>query len=154
MSDTEILQTFTILRRKTLLQKKFIEVQLIYNVVLVSGVQHSESAICTHMAPLYQFLFLYRSLLSTVLVLCSKSLLVIYFLFYIQQCVYVDPSLPIYLSPLSLLVAISLFSTYVTIQKRKLLKTEASGTSKKNESQPHTSPPSSRRPASPGLITY
>ena len=37
-------------------------------------------------------------------------------------------------------VAISLFSTYVTIHKTRLLKTAASGTSKKNESQPPTSP--------------
>ena len=29
----------------------FIELQLLYNVVLVSGVQQSESAICLHISP-------------------------------------------------------------------------------------------------------
>ena len=42
----------------------FIGVQLIYNVVLVSGVQQSESAIHIHISTLFQILFPYRSLQS------------------------------------------------------------------------------------------
>ena len=37
--------------------KFFIGVQLIYNVVLVSGIQHSDSAIHTHIFILFQILF-------------------------------------------------------------------------------------------------
>ena len=43
----------------------FIGVQLIYNVVLVSAVQQSESAIHTHISTLFQILFPYRSLQNT-----------------------------------------------------------------------------------------
>ena len=42
----------------------FIGVQLIYNVVLVSGVQQSESAISTHISILLDFFFPYKSLQS------------------------------------------------------------------------------------------
>ena len=42
----------------------FIGVQLLYNIVLVSTVQQSESAICIHISTLFQIPFPYRSLQS------------------------------------------------------------------------------------------
>ena len=77
-----------------------IGVQLIYNVVLISGVQQSESVIHIHISTLFffQIVFPYRPLHSIEFpVLYSRFLLVN--LFYIQQCVYVSPSLPIYAPP-------------------------------------------------------
>ena len=38
----------------------FIGVQLIYNVVSISGVQHSDSAVCIHISTLFKILFSYR----------------------------------------------------------------------------------------------
>ena len=46
---------------------------------------------------------------------CAIQQVLISQLFYIQQCVYVSPNLPIYLYPPIPLVTISLFSTSVTI---------------------------------------
>ena len=43
----------------------FIEVYLIYNVVLVSGIQQSDSVIHTHKSTLFQILFPYRLLQNT-----------------------------------------------------------------------------------------
>ena len=48
-----------------LFKKIFIGVQLIYNVVLVSGAQQSESVIHMHISTLFQILFPYRPLQST-----------------------------------------------------------------------------------------
>ena len=44
------------------LQKIFIGVELIYNVVLVSGVQRSDSVIHIHISTLFQIIFHYRLL--------------------------------------------------------------------------------------------
>ena len=46
---------------------------------------------------------------------CALHQVLISFLFYIQWCVYVNPSLPTYPSPLHLLVTINLFSTSMTL---------------------------------------
>ena len=46
-------------------KKKFIGVELIYNVVLVSGVHYSESVIHIHISTLFYILFPYRPLQST-----------------------------------------------------------------------------------------
>ena len=48
-----------------LFKKIFIGVKLIYNVVLVSGIQHSESVIHIHISILFKVIFPYRSLQST-----------------------------------------------------------------------------------------
>ena len=90
-----------------------IEVQLIYNVVLVSGVQQSDSAI-------YIFFFRFFSLIDYYKILsifpCATQQVLVGYLFYVQQCVCVNPKLLIYPAPLptfSPLVTISLFSMYV-----------------------------------------
>ena len=44
------------------LKKIFIGIQLIYNVVLVSGIQQSESVIHIHIFTLFKILFPYRPL--------------------------------------------------------------------------------------------
>ena len=76
----------------------FMGIQFLCNVVLVSIVQQSESAIYLHTSPLFQISFPFRS---------SQSLeysSVCYtggscYLFCIQQCIYVSPSLPIHPTP-------------------------------------------------------
>ena len=75
----------------------FIGVVLIYNVVLVSGVQQSESVI--HTSTLFQILFLYMYYRVLSRVPCAIQQVLISYLFYIQQCAYVNPNLPIYPSP-------------------------------------------------------
>ena len=55
----------------------FIGLQLIYNVVLVSGIQQSDSVIHIHIVILYQILFSYRYHRIEFPVLYSRSLLVI-----------------------------------------------------------------------------
>ena len=74
-------------------QVVFIEIQLIYNVVLVSSKNST-------VIQLYIYLFFFRFLLYVIAkywilfsVLYCRSFLVIY---YIQQCVYVNPKLLIY----------------------------------------------------------
>ena len=60
----------------------FIGVQLIYNVVLVSGEQQSESVIHMHISTLFQIIFPYRSLQRIAFpVPYSRFLLVIYFIY-------------------------------------------------------------------------
>ena len=64
---------------------------MLYNVVLVSAVQQSESAMCIHTSPLFGISFPFRSPQSTeFLVLYSRFSLVIYFffinLFYFWLC--------------------------------------------------------------------
>ena len=46
---------------------------------------------------------------------CAVQQILMSYLFYIQYCVYVNPNLPIYPSPLSPLITISLFSTSVIL---------------------------------------
>ena len=77
--------------------KIFIGVELLYNVVLVSTLQQSESAIHIHISPFFVFpshLGHHRSL-STVP--CAIQQALISYLFYTQyqQCMYVNPNLPI-----------------------------------------------------------
>ena len=68
--------------------KIFIGVQLIYNVVLVSALQQSESVIHIHVSSLFYILFLYKSLQSLQQSsLCYKISHYYSYLFYIQQCV-------------------------------------------------------------------
>ena len=73
-----------------LFSKIFIGVQLYYNVVLVSTVQRSESAICIHISPLFWISFPFRSPKSTKQSsLCytvgSHQLSILYILVYICQ---------------------------------------------------------------------
>ena len=78
--------------------KIFIGAQLSYNVVLVLGVQQSESVI--HISTLFFRFFShidhYRVLSR---VPCAIQQVLISYLFYIQQCVYVNPNLTVYPSP-------------------------------------------------------
>ena len=55
---------FFFLQTNNFFKKIFIGVQLIYNVVLVSGVQQSESVIHIHISTLFKILFPHRSLKS------------------------------------------------------------------------------------------
>ena len=94
--------------------KIFFGIWLIYNVVLVTGVQKSESVlyIYIHISTLFQILFLHRPLQRTEQsLLCytvgPHQLSILYI-----AVVYVNPKRSIY--PSSLLGSISLFSTSVT----------------------------------------
>ena len=85
----------------------FIGVQLLYNIVLFSAAQQSESAICLHIPLFFGFpsrLGHHRAL-SKVPVLYSRFSLVIYvihnILFMSQQCVYVNLNLPLHPAPTS-----------------------------------------------------
>ena len=86
----------------------FIGVQLIYNVVLVSAVQQSESVIY-----IYPLFFRFFSHIGDYRVLsrvpCAIQQVLISYLFYIQQYVYVNPNLPIYPSPRKQFFLINLF---------------------------------------------
>ena len=66
----------------------YIVVQLIYNVVLVSGVQQSDSVTHTHIPIFFRFFSLigYYKILS--IVACAIQQILVGYLFYIQQCVY------------------------------------------------------------------
>ena len=76
----------------------FIGIQLIYNVVLVSGIQQSESVIHIHVSTLFQILFPYKPLQRIVQSsLCYR--VGPYYLYYIWCFVHVNPDLPIYPSP-------------------------------------------------------
>ena len=87
----------------------FVGVQLIYNVLLVPGVQKSESVIYIYICiyPLFFRFFPhidhYRVLSSLCYTVCP------YQLFYIQQCVYINPNLPICPFPLFLLETMFVF---------------------------------------------
>ena len=61
-----------------------VEVQLICNIVLVSGIQQSQcyTYIYTYFFKLFSFIGYYK-VLSTVPVLCSRSLLVLYIVMYV-----------------------------------------------------------------------
>jgi len=89
--------------------KKIIGDMLIYNLVLVSGVQQSDSV--THIFNLFQILFPYRLLQN---IEYRRSCSVIYFLYWL--CVYVHLKLLMYPSAQSSpLVTISLFSNCVSL---------------------------------------
>ena len=70
----------------------FIGVQLLYNVVLVSTVQQSASAICIHIFPLFWISFPFKLLQN---IPCAIQQALISHLFYTQyqQCIYVNPHL-------------------------------------------------------------
>ena len=95
-----------------------IGVQLLYNVVLVSAVLRSESAICIHISPFFfgfpSHLGHHRALSR---VLCAIQQVLIRYLFYTQyqQCICVNPHLPIPPTPVSPLVSIYLFSMSVSL---------------------------------------
>ena len=86
--------------------KIFIEVQLIYNVVLVSGVQQSVSVLHIHIAILFKDYFPIQAIRVLSRFLCAASPCTVgsycrsQYQFYIQQCVYVNTNLPIYPFPL------------------------------------------------------
>ena len=69
-----------------------IEVQLIYNIVLVSSVQHNDSDIYI----LFQVLFPYRLLQNIHYISLCYTVGLVGYLFYIQQCVYVHLKLLIF----------------------------------------------------------
>ena len=85
--------------------------EMFNNVVLVSGVQQSDSAIHILVSILLQNLFPLR--LSQNIEHHSLCYAVDCCLFYIVLCVYVNPKLLIYPSPLFPLVTVSLFSMSV-----------------------------------------
>ena len=71
-----------------------IEVQLIYSVVLISGVQHSDSVLHVCVYSFFFSLIGYYKTLSTVS--CAIQQVLVGYLFYIVQCVYANPKLLIY----------------------------------------------------------
>ena len=94
----------------------FIAVQLIYNVVLVSGVQQSESVMHIHIPTLFEILFPCRSLQS--IEQCSLCYTVgpyQLFILYLVVCICQSQSPNLSLPPLYPLVAISLLFTSVTL---------------------------------------
>ena len=105
---------------KPLLFIYLIDIQLVYSVVLVPGVQQSDSVlhICVY---IYRYIFFFR-LLSIIgyykilnIVPCAIQQALVVYLFYIQQCVSANPKLLIYPSPPFPLVTISLFSMSVNL---------------------------------------
>ena len=84
--------------------KIFIGVQLIYNIVLILGAQQSEYV--HSFLRFFSHIGHYRVLSR---VPCAIQQVLISYLFYIQQCVYVNPNLPTYPSPLTT----CLFSKFV-----------------------------------------
>ena len=92
----------------------FIEVQLIYDVLfqVYSKVNHLYIYIYPLFFRFYSHIGLYRVLSR---VPCAIQQVLVVCLFYIQECVYVNPHLPTYPSPPYPLVTTSLFSTSVTL---------------------------------------
>ena len=79
----------------------FIGVQLLYNVVLVSAIQQSESATRIHISPLPWISFPFRSPESTeqsslCYTVCSHQLSVLYIVLYICQSQSPNPSHPLF----------------------------------------------------------
>ena len=68
-------------------KKVFIGVQLIYKVVLTSGVQQNESVIHIHISTHILIIFPYRPLQVLSRVTCAMQQVLISYLLYIQQCV-------------------------------------------------------------------
>ena len=86
-----------------------IGIELTSDVVLVSGVQQSELVTHIHIPIPFQILFPYRLLHNLYFVTymsrfpCALQWILVIYLFYIQQCVYVNPNLLIYPSPITFL---------------------------------------------------
>ena len=91
-----------------------IEVQLIYKVVLVSGVQQSDlvhiyiyiyiyACVCVCIYIYIYILFQIFTIIGYYKILnivpCAMQKVLVVYLFYIQQCVYVNPKHPFYPSP-------------------------------------------------------
>ena len=94
----------------------FIGIQLIYNVVLVSAVQQSESVIHIHISTLFKILFPYRSLQS--IEQCSLCYTVGAYqlsILYVVVCICQSQSPNLSLPTPSPLVTIGLLSTSVTL---------------------------------------
>ena len=96
----------------------FIGVQLLYNVVLVSTVQQSESGVCIHISPLFWISFPFRSPQSIEQSsLCYIQQFFICYLLYTQyqQCIYVNPNLPIHPTPSLSPLGVHTFVLYVCV---------------------------------------
>ena len=97
----------------------FIEIQLTYNIVLFLLYRKGNHLyIHIHISTCFQILFPYKSLQYTgqpILIPWAIQQTLISYLFYIQQCMYVNPYLPVYPSLSSLPVTINLFSIPVTL---------------------------------------
>ena len=92
----------------------FIEVQLIYNVVLVSGLMQSESVIYTHLSTTFQILSHtgYYRVLSIAPSVIQQALIS----YFIYSTAYMSTPVSQFIPPMLYpLVTISLFSTYVTL---------------------------------------
>ena len=120
---------FSILHRVLVCKLIFIRIWLLYNVLIASALHRSESVIHIHISPLFQVVFPFRSpqnieqsslcytvgsccsIIQSHLTLCdamdctyqaSLSLVLINYLFYTWQYIFVNPNLPIHpISPSS-----------------------------------------------------
>ena len=93
----------------------FIEEQLLYNTVLVSAAQRSEPAICSiHIFHIFGFLSHFGHYRTLSQAHCAVPQVLISYLFYIQyqQCICVNPNLPVHPNPFPSPVT-PLFSTFV-----------------------------------------
>ena len=101
--------------KKKYFKINFIGVQLIYNVVLVSAVQQSESVMHIHVFTLFQIIFPYKLLKNIEqrsLSYNSRFLLLFYFVY---SSVYVSIPVPSLSPTVSPLVTINLFYMSVTL---------------------------------------
>ena len=76
--------------------KKKTGVQLLHTAVSVSAVQQSQSALFIHIYLFWGFLSHLGHHRALSRVPCAKQQVLISYLFYIQQCIYVSPNLPIH----------------------------------------------------------
>ena len=74
----------------------FIGVQLLYTAVSVSAVQQSESAVCIHISCIFKFSSHLGHQRAPSRVPCAVQQVLISYVFYTQQCIYVNPNLPIH----------------------------------------------------------
>ena len=107
------------------LKNFFIEVQFLYNVVLVSAVQQSESAICLPKSPLFRISFPFRPLRALQVIqsieqcsLCSTVHSLQLSILYIV--VYINPNLPIRPKPPSFLLGVCTFVCYICVSMSAL----------------------------------
>ena len=87
---------FKIRELKFMLMFLKIELQLIYNVVLVLDVQQNDSVIHTYVTIFLRFFFLIGCYKILSIFPCTIQQVLVGYLFYIQQCVYVNPELPLF----------------------------------------------------------
>ena len=110
-------------------EKIFIDVQLIYNIVLVSGVQQSDSVTHTYTFILFQTLFQYR-LLGDIPVLYSSSL----FIYFIDSNVYM--LIPNYLSPSTKMANFAVCNLFIYLPHPQHMEVPGSGTESKMQLWP------------------